>query len=222
MENVFLIEKSPDVFGAVKSHLEESDIRYAVFSNLSDALQEQKVPSLIILFTTDSYEEIKHDIDILKTNTAFSRVSRALVLPFNSSVIESKINALDIRALFQVPVEKLKFLTAISQLLKRAPRRVFRILVTLQVEGSNIRYSGVSIDFSETGIAFESDADLEPGNILSIQFVNPRNRKRFSLKGTIIRRSGTGSTIFYGLKFIGMTDQEVKELRDFITGENKA
>jgi len=94
--------------------------------------------------------------------------------------------------------------------------------VTLQVEGSNIRYSGVSIDFSETGMAFESAADLQPDTLLSVQFVNPRNRKRFSLKGTIIRRSGSGSTIFYGLKFIDMTELDVRELMDFITGESKA
>lgn len=222
MKNVFLIEKSPDVFRAVKSHLEESDIQYVKFSSLDDALQSKEAPALIILFTTDSYEDIKHDIDALKNNAAFSRTSRILVLPFNTSVIESKIRDLDIQALFQIPVERLKFLTSLAQLLRRGPRRVFRILITLQPEGSNIRYSGISIDFSESGMAFESSSDFQPGDLLQVHFVNPRNRKRFLLKASVIRRVSTESTIFYGVKFIEMNEQNVKELLDFITGENKA
>lgn len=224
MKNVFLIEKSPDVFRAVKAYLEESDIQYVKFSSLDEALQSEEVPALIILFTTNSYEDIKHDIDALINNAAFSRIPRILLLPFNTSVSESKIRELDvhIQALFQIPVEKLKFLTSVAHLLIRAPRRVFRILITLQPEGSKIRYSGTSIDFSESGMAFESSADFQPGDLLQVQFVNPGSRKRFLLKARLIRRVVTGSTIFYGIKFIETNEQNEKELLNFITGENKA
>lgn len=222
MKKIFLIEKSPDVFKAVKAHLEESDIQYVKFSSLDEALQSEEAPALIILFTTDTYEDIKHDIDALINNAAFSRIPRILLLPFNTSVSESRIRNLDIQALFQIPVEKLKFLTSVAQLLRRGPRRVFRILITLQPEGSKIRYSGTSIDFSESGMAFESSADFQSGDLLQVQFVNPGSRKRFLLKASVIRRVVTGSTIFYGIKFIEMNEQNEKELLDFITGENKA
>ena len=222
MKNVFLVEKSPDPFNSIKAHFEENDIRHTAFRSLEDAMGSQDTPSLVVLLTTDSYDDIINDIDLLKGDTVYARISRVLVLPFNSSVLEAKVKDLDIQALFQIPVEKLKFLTTVSQLLRRGPRRVFRILVTLQQVGSNIRYSGVSIDFSETGIAFESTADFQPGDLLHVQFVNPRNRKRCSLKGAVIRRSGSGSTIFYGMKFASMNERDIKELRNFLTGENKA
>jgi hypothetical protein len=69
-------------------------------------------------------------------------------------------------------------------------------------------------------MAFECSADFQPNDLLQVQFVNPRNRKRFSLKSMVIRRVGTESTIFYGLKFIEMSPQDIKDLLVFISGEN--
>ena len=224
MKHLFLIEKSADVLRTVKSYLEEDNIPYTKFSSLEDALLAKDLPALIIFFASDSYTEIRHDIALLKNNASFSRISRILILPFNTSVIASKVEELDIQALFQIPVDRLKFHTSVAQLLRRGPRRVFRIVISIQAEGKNIRYAGVSIDFSEGGMAFECPAEFLPGDRIQVQFVNPRNRRRFLLRTVVIRRVVTpaGNTIFYGVKFTDMNDKDTQELLDFIAGEKSS
>lgn len=78
------------------------------------------------------------------------------------------------------------------------------------------------MDFSKTGMAFECAADLAVGSGLTVNFVDPKNRKRFSLKAGIVRKAPTQSelTTFYGVKFINIEDQDIKDLMDFITGKN--
>ena len=86
--------------------------------------------------------------------------------------------------------------------------------------GSNLRYSGISIDISESGMAFECVAEFQAGEQLLIRFVNPRSRSRFSLKAEVIRRTSTpaGSSIFSGVTFKQMSPDAIRELDHFISG----
>lgn len=222
MNKVFVIEKSPDTFNSVKSHLAESEIPYQAFGSVNAALLSQDIPSLIVLFTVADYQEIRRDISALKGSPTLVRVPKILILPFNAEEFEPDIEALDVQSSFRIPVDKLKFLSAVSLVTKRAPRRVFRILISILAEGSNLRYSGLSIDFSQTGMAFECASDLEVGKLITVQFVNPRNRKRFNLKAEIVRRVAvpTGGASFYGVMFADMTQDDIREMIGFISGSN--
>ncbi len=129
---------------------------------------------------------------------------------------------IDGQSSFYMPVDKLKFISVVAKCLERSPRRIFRILVTVQPENSNLRYSGTSIDFSETGMAFECTSDFDLGQKIIVNFVHPRTRRRFILNSVIARRASTqpGFTSFYGVMFSEMLGQDVEELMKFITGED--
>jgi len=220
MKKVFIIERSADVFNTVKHYLNEDNLPNVSFQDVSEALVSPDLPALIILFGNDSLLDIRADIADLKNNPLFVKIPKILILPFNATLTPAECRSLDVQETFFIPVEKLKFQTAVSKFLLRSPRRVFRILVSIQQDGSNLRYSGISMDFSESGMAFECVSDFPIGEQLQISFVNPKNRSRFSLRSEIVRRTSTptGSSVFYGVMFKQMTDRDVREMSQFVCG----
>lgn len=221
MNKVFLIEKAPDMLGAVRNHLAGGSIPFSQFTSVNAAVMCQETPSLIVLFTKPDPVALKRDLASLKSSPIISRTPKILVLPFESGDFNLDPTQFDIQYVFKTPVEKQPFLNAVSVLTKRAPRRVFKILISVHPEDSNIRYSGVSIDFSETGMAFECTADFVTKQRVSIHFVNPRTRKRFMLKSEIVRKvaSPMGDAIFYGVMFSDMSQDDIKDLISFVSGQ---
>ncbi|MBI5846664.1 MAG: PilZ domain-containing protein [Nitrospirae bacterium] len=220
MKKVFVIERSADVFNTVKHYLKEDKLDYLSFQGVSEALTSPDLPALIILFCNNSFQDIRQDIAELKNNPAFVKIPKILILPFNSAITVAECRNLDLQECFSIPVEKLKFQNALSRFLLRSPRRVFRILVSIQQDGSNLRYSGISMDFSESGMAFECVSDFPLGEKLLLSFVNPKNRSRFALRSEVVRRTSTptGSSVFYGVTFRSLTDGDMRDLSNFISG----
>lgn len=221
MKKIFLIGTFPDGLKTIRSYLSDINVNYLEFSSVRDAVESGRVPSLVVLLADKIVENFNKDVDSLKNNPSFSRIPRIYIFPLQMSGILPDSRIIDGQSSFQMPVDKLKFLSSVSTFLKRPPRRVFRILITIIPKESNLRYSGISMDFSETGMAFESISDFLKGDKIKINFVNPRNRKRFLLNAEVIRKASTqpGSTTFYGVMFIDMTNKDAKELMDFISGE---
>jgi hypothetical protein len=222
MKKVFVIERSADVFNTVKYYLKEDNLSYIAFENVREALVSPDLPALIILFGNDSFQEIRADIADLKDNPLFVKIPKLLILPFNATITQGECRSLDVQETFFIPVEKLKFQTALSKFLLRSPRRVFRILVNVQQDGSNLRYSAISMDFSDSGMAFECVSDFPLGEKLQVSFVNPKNRSRFSLKSEVVRKTSTptGSSVFYGVTFRQLSEKETQDLTQFITGSS--
>ncbi len=222
MKKIFVIERSADVFNTVKHYLKEDNLPYISFQNVREAFVSPDLPALIILFGNDSFQEIRADIADLKDSPLFVKIPKILILPFNAAITQGECRSLDVQETFFIPVDKLKFQTAISKFLLRSPRRVFRILVNVQQDGSNLRYSGISMDFSESGMAFECVSDFTLGEKLQVSFVNPKNRSRFSLKSEVVRKTSTptGSSVFYGVTFRQMSEKETQDLTQFITGSS--
>jgi len=220
MKRVFVIERSADVLNTVKHYLKEDNLDYLSFQNVGEALTSPDLPALIILFGTDNFQEIRQDIAELKYNPAFVKIPKILILPFNSNLTEAACRNLDLQETFSIPVAKLKFQTAMSKFLLRSPRRVFRILVSVQQNGSKLHYSGISMDFSESGMAFECVSDFPIGEELKVSFVNPKNRSRFSLASEVARKTSTptGSSIFYGVTFSRLSEKDMQDLSNFISG----
>jgi len=208
------------VFHTVEYYLKGGSLSYTSFQTPDEAVLAEGLPALIILFGSNNLQEIRDDVGILKNNPAFARIPKMLILPFESSVTEAQCKPLDVQAILSIPVQKLQFQTLVSKFLNRAPRRVFRILVSIQQDGSNVRYSGISIDFSESGMAFECVTEFQVGENLLLSFVNPRTRSRFSLKTEVVRKTSTptGSSVFYGVMFRQLSSKEIRELNAFITG----
>lgn len=222
MENIFLIETFPDGLKTIKSYFSDINANYSEFISVNDAMESGEMPALVVLLVNKNFKNFSKDIDSLENNPSFSRIPRIFILPVEMSGMMPNPEIIDGQSSFQIPVNKLKFFSTVSKFLKRSSRRVFRIIITIKPEGSNIRYSGISMDFSETGMAFECISDFPIGHKIRVNFVNPRNRKRFLLKAEIVRRASTqpGSTTFYGVMFSEMTEQDIKELMNFITGES--
>lgn len=221
MKKIHIISPYIEGLATIKSYLAELGFDITDFKTPEMAIQYSEVPDLIILFTTQDPADFERDIECLRASSTHARIPRICILPYNFPGEAGYSDIAGGQAAFQMPVDKLRFLSAVSLFLKRAQRRVFRILVTLQPEGANIRYSGISMDFSESGMAFECTSDFAKSDRLAVSFVNPRSKKRFLLKSEVVRKaqSPTGDKTFYGIKFLAMTEEEKKDLTGFITGE---
>ncbi len=225
MKIIYLIETFPDGLKTVKSHLSDINAKFTEFSSVAAALHQAKIaveaPSLVVLLADKSLNNFQKDITSLKNSFFYSNIPRVSIIPGEMTGIMSSIPVLNDEHVFHMPVDKLKFLSSLAKLMNLPQRRTFKIIISIQPESGNLKYSGVSIDFSETGMAFESDFGMDLGNKINVSFVNPRNRNRMLLKAEIVRRVPVKSSnrIFYGVRFIGMNKDEMKNLSDFITGE---
>jgi hypothetical protein len=221
MSKILLIETSPNGLDTIKPYLSEVNADYSEFYSVNDAILSRESPALVILLANQDLENSKKDLNTIKTSPSLAKIPRILILPFGMdkknapAIISGEFS-------FTIPVVKLRFLSEVNKFLKRSPRRVFRILINVQPDGTNVKYLGTSMDFSETGMSFECISDFPVGHKIIVSFVNPRNRKRSRLKAEIVRRATThaGGTTFYGVMFIEMSDKEIKDLISFITGGN--
>ena len=220
MNKIYVIEQAADVFNTVKDCLKEENIEYLSFQRIGDALSSSELPALIILLCPNNLTEIGKVMAQIRDNQSFVRVPRILILPLDSTIDRQALGEFDVQEIFRIPIERLKFQATISKFLMQAPRRVFRILVTILRTGDKIRYSGVSVDFSESGMAFECNSDFIVGEELQISFVNPKNRSRMLLSAVVARKTATptGSSAFYGVAFRRLADIDRMALANFISG----
>ncbi|MFA6056443.1 MAG: PilZ domain-containing protein [Thermodesulfovibrionales bacterium] len=220
-KKIHLIETVPDGLKKIKSYLSEMNGNYTQFCTLSDSVQSGEVPELFILLADKNFESFVRDIDTLKNNNAFSAISRIVLLPYKMPENFRIPSLVGLQSSFMMPVDKLPFLSTVAEFLKIPQRRIFEILITIQPEESNIKYSGLSVDFSETGMAFKCSSELPVGKKITLSFIDPALRKRLLFSSEIIRTKKIDheNTYFYGVRFVDLKRQGAKELRLFITGK---
>ena len=220
MKKVHLIETCPEGLKNIKSHFSEINGHYSVFSSVDGAIRSGEACDLIVLLADKKPETFNRDIDLIKKDVAFSKIPRIVILSFEISETARVAEISGMQTSFRTPVDKRQFLATVAKFLKLPPRRVFETIVTIQPDGSNIKYTGISIDFSETGMALECDSEFSQGQLISVSFINPSDRKRFFLNGQIVRKSELTQKkkTFYGVLFTELMNQDSKDLTSFITG----
>lgn len=219
-KKIFLVETCPEGLKTIKSHLFDINAKHAVFATLSDAMSKTDLPDLVILLARNNAENCNEDIVFYHSVPSFSKIPLMLILPLQGVAKVQALKRDKCQYTFQMPVDKLDFLSKVAGVLKVPPRRVFQIVITIMEESGNIRYSGISVDFSENGMAFECNADFAVGHKIIVRFINPKNREKFFLHAEVMRKSGTqqANTYFYGVSFNKMTFGEMTALGNFISG----
>ena len=220
VNKIFLVETYPDGLKTIISYLSDINAKHSVFAAMGDATDKTEVPDLVILLARRTAEDCNADIACYHSVPSFSKLPLMLILPLQSVAKVQALHMEKCQHVFQMPVDKLDFLAKVAGVLKIPPRRVFQIIITILEESGNMRYSGVSVDFSETGMAFECNADFAIGHKIIIRFINSKNRDKFLLHAEVMRKSKTqrANTFFYGVRFDGMTFGEITALGNFISG----
>lgn len=221
MKHFHLIETTPNGIRTVKTYCEDMNAECQVFSSVDDALYSGEVPDMVILLARKEAENYRKDIEMLSSDRVYGKVPRVVMLPMSLSMKRKASSVINGEAEFPLPVDKLKFLSEVAKCLDIPQRRVFQIIITIMVPDSQLQYSGMSIDFSETGMGFESRALFSIGQCIKISFVNPGTKNRLSLQGEVARKAPTISVdkFLYGIRFVNMQTQDSRELRGFIAGK---
>lgn len=222
MKHICLIEATPNGLRTVKTYFEEMNADCKVFGSVGAALNSGTVPDMVVLLAQREEEDYRKDVSLISLDRVYGRAPRVVVLPISLSMKRKTTAVIEGEAEFPLPVDKLKFLSEVAKCLDIPQRRDFQIIITILIPDSNLQYSGMSIDFSETGMGFESRADFSIGQYIRMSFVNPRTKARLLLQGEVARKVPTASTdrFLYGIRFMNMQMQESEELRRFIAVRN--
>jgi c-di-GMP-binding flagellar brake protein YcgR len=70
-----------------------------------------------------------------------------------------------------------------------------------------------TFDISDTGIAIATTSPLPIGQIICLQFYTPQSASALSISAEVIW-SNTGQDSAMGLRFLNITEEEVKQLRE--------
>lgn len=209
-KEIYLIEPNPDCLRTVKSYLSDINARYSVFQNPGDMTKANVRPDLLVVFAG------RENAEMIKLMPDLPDIP-SILISANGFRLDEKSHYRP-RFVFRSPVAKQAFLIKVAECLGIPPRRVFRIVLTITEEISKVRYLGFAKDFSENGMSFEVLADFPKDHNLSVRFVDPKNKKTFSLKGKVARKSEIGrGMFFYGLKFSDLMREDVDSLKIFIS-----
>jgi hypothetical protein len=221
MKLFHLIETAPNGLRTIKTFFEAMNADYKVFSAVDEALNSTKVPDMVVLLAQKEEEDYRRDIVMLLSATVYGKVPRIAVLPLSLSMKRKTTAVIEGEAEFPLPVDKVKFLSAVAKCLDIPQRRACQIIIAIATPDSNLQYSGISMDFSETGMGFESRADISVGQSVKTSFVNPGTKNRLSLKGAVARKvpAAAADKFLYGIRFIDMQPQDFEELRRLITNQ---
>ena len=222
MKKICLIETSTVGLRIIKSYLSEMNAQCELFSSVKDVVKTNTEFDLVVLLAQQNSEFLREDLDTLQNAPSFTKIPRIILLPGELPKDIQIAEISELQTSFRMSPDKLQFLTTAAKLLNIPPRRVMQIIVTVQPEGSKVRYMGVSVDFSENGMAFECDGEFATAQNISVSFVNPAIKQRMLLPARIVRKapSKQGNKIFYGVMFHSLTAQDAKDLIRFVTGGN--
>ena len=217
MKQIFLIETVPGKLSSVMQFIADINAQYKLFGSVVEALRVESIPDLIVLLGRTPPARFLNDIDALNKSIFTSRAPRIYIIAPESEEQLPKISSVTDYPLIILPAEKIEFLSTASGLMNIPFRRKFRIIVTIEI-GSSMRHSALSIDFSESGMSFESTGQFEPGTALTVHFVNPKNRNRISIEGSIVRSfpARSDTTSCYGVHFKHMSATTKKDLLIFV------
>lgn len=221
MENIFLIETSPGGLKEIRTYLADVGAPCQTFSSVGDVLKVKDLPAVVVLLADKG--SYRSDLVSLKISPALAKVPRLSIFPSGAADVPES-GGIDGETVFQLPVDKGAFLDKVATMQKRSLRRIFEILVNLRPAGTNIKYSGKSLDFSKSGMAFECSADFSSGQRLTVSFVDPACRKRLVLEAEVVRKQMkiiSGSAV-YGIRFLNIGEPEISDLMNFIAGKSAA
>jgi hypothetical protein len=218
MGKIHIIEPISNGLQAAKGYLSEINARYLVFESTDACLAEEPGDLVIILADKDIGFYAK-DIEKLKKSRSHRGMKRLCVLPFELSMKRTRKQIIDGEFEHPMPLDRERFLLSVGNCLNIPQRRTFKTIVMIQPEAGGIRYSGNSVDFSETGMSFECNTNFPVNQPLTVSFGKPTGG-RMQLKAVVVRNnpSHSGTSYFHGVKFIDISDEQRSELRIFVSG----
>ncbi len=118
------------------------------------------------------------------------------------------------------PVNPNELKYKVEKLLNIAQRLTFRILVKLSLDkgnGSQFIF-GNSVNISESGLMFETQTNLEIGDLVNIEFFITSPMVNVKAKGKIVRKDTQGlrKSIGYGIVFTEISEESKNNIRKMI------
>lgn len=219
MKKIIMARSSDQSIEREKSILKRSNLKIFHTGSGRETYDTHK-KELADLIITDLYlPDIEGDklCVAIRDDDQLKEVSLILVCDNNKEDVVRCLNS-KANAYLTKPVDPLQFFEKIGQLLNIPERRACRILLKVDVEGT---YKGSSFlcsskNLSTAGILFETDKELNAGDVVACSFKLPNN-ERIVADGEIVRVAKSGIRNFdYGVKFISISPDHITLIDSFV------
>jgi|GEM_PF-6370171 len=218
MKRFHLIETAKNGLKTVQSYLNDMNASVSIFGSARDAVSSGTVPDMVVLLAPNDESMYREAVKVLSSDRLYGRAPRIAVLPLGLSMRRRSASVIEGESEFPLPLDREKFLSAAASCLKISQRRMLQIIITLYAADSNLQLSGLSTDFSETGMGFESRHEFSTGERVRIAFVNPRTKSRLLISAEIARKLPTkfADKFQYGAKYTDLQEDQLSEIRQLI------
>jgi CheY-like chemotaxis protein len=130
-----------------------------------------------------------------------------------------RLRQCQVNRIFEHPIHAAEFNRAVADLLDVAIRKTFRVLASIEVEGSTRRVGGFfgrTENLSSTGLLFSSSKEIEVGETVDLSFFLP-GTGRLALQAQVVRiQSGKGRENLFGARFVQSGPQTASRIEAFI------
>ena len=208
-----------------RSFLNRSDIRiFAVSSNEQAlAVYRDKKADLIIAKLDNPEMSGEMLCSLIREDKGLRNVS--LILICSNTESEFK-RCMKCRAniFFTLPINTTLLLQEVHQLLHIAPRRLFRVPLSIQIFGTakDIPFIGYTENISVSGMLMHSDTLLFEGDMIICSFYLP-DSKHITTNAEVIRipdKESEHDTNCYGIKFLDLSPDCRAAIEAFIVKES--
>lgn len=99
------------------------------------------------------------------------------------------------------------------------PRKQIRTRIIFEDEFGEGLFYVWSEDVSMGGLFLASDIPIRLGSLIFLSFTLPHNKRPLKATGEVVRksRSGEGSRLGMGIRFVGLSEATAKKLEEFLT-----
>ncbi|MCE5194736.1 MAG: response regulator [Nitrospiraceae bacterium] len=219
MKKIIMARNSNQSIEREKSILKRSNLKIFHAGSGRETYDTHKKELVDLIIADLDLPDIKGDklCTAIRDDDKLKYVSLILVCDNNKEDVIRCMNS-KANSYLTKPVEPLQFFEKIGQLLNIPERRAHRILLKIDVEGKHKDSSFLcsSKNLSTAGILFETDKELNAGDVITCSFKLPNN-ERITADGEIVRVAKSGIRNFdYGVKFISISPEHTGLIDFFV------
>ncbi len=181
------------------------------------ALHRDQPASLCILDLEMPGMPVEAFCQAVRSDPATRRVSLVLV-GSGSAPDRMRLRHCQVNRIFEHPLNAGDFNRAVIDLLDVAVRRTFRMLASIDVEGSTRRtggFFGRTENISSSGLLFSSSKEIRMGEMVDLAFFLP-GIGRVALQAQVVRIQDGAGQVLYGARFVGAGAASLAQIESFV------
>ncbi len=224
MKKLLIIEALRPLFTAEPSFLHRTDIELSFAATNDDILRRHVEIAADLIVTTFNNSDLSAEslFSIIKQSPDLRKTLLILAVD-DTPGMQERARLSGANVLLTLPIDRAQLVGKIRELLIVAPRKAYRVLFNISVEGKfmNRPFLCTSENVSVSGMLVRARERMAPGDHVSCSFFLP-DGTRIRATGEVVRavkQDGGDGEHHYGIHFTEIPDEQRAALGAFIERE---